>query len=675
MADALIEVSNLRFSYRNGEEILRGLSFSIHKGELVALTGPSGSGKSTLFYLLGCLLDKYQGEISINGRGTHQLSAFEKSFLRNQEIGFVFQQFYLLPRASVLENILLPAYYPNENSKPSKPDRQRALEIIDRLGLSEFLDRTPQELSGGQQQRVAIARALLKNPAIILADEPTGNLDSKSSESVMKTLLELHSQGHTVVIITHSPEISNQCQRVLKIRDGQLESDIQQTAKSKVHSSLQIPAMLAHPKGWGLGALLHSIPNAWQNILRSKTRSALTMLGVCLGVGAVLTTMSLGSFAKKKILAGYEILGVNSLQFSGYRNWRSSGDFHATATFQNFEWDRDIFPLFRIFPDIEMATPLLYTWRPTLSFGGRSFSDNTMGIGIANDFFAITGVKTSRGRLLSVFDLDTSAPVCVIGNTVLNEVFFPNDPIGKSLSVGQDGGSSMPCRVVGILEKQPASSADSNTDPNRVVLLPFTYFSKVATNSWEREIRDILLKIKSGVDPSEMGARLEGYFQNRYGDTGTFQAGTAAKLISQMKLFLNIFSGLLAAVALIALVVGGVGINNMMLANLSERLKELGLRKALGATPRHLRYLMLSESLLLCLSAGIIGLVGGFIAYEGLILGATKLIPDLEFEWVFQPLAFGLSFIAIIVTGVLSGLIPAMKAEKLDVMEAMRQEA
>jgi macrolide transport system ATP-binding/permease protein len=673
VADALIEVKDLRFAYRNGEEVLRGLSFSVGRGELVALTGPSGSGKSTLFYLLGCLLDKYTGEISIQGRATKDLSAFEKSYLRNEEIGFVFQQFFLLPRATVLENILLPAYFPNDSSKPTAQDRAKAIEIARKLGFEELLDRKPQELSGGQQQRVAIARALLKNPDLILADEPTGNLDTKSSDSVMKVLLELHAQGHTVVIITHSPEIADQCQRVLRIRDGQLESDV--AGKFQIAKSPRSPPreMQTHSRGFGLSALVHAIPNAWQNILRSKARSALTMLGVCLGVGAVLTTMSLGSFAKKKILAGYEVLGVNTLQFSGYGNWRSSGTFHATATFQNFEWERDILPLFRVFKEIEMASPLLYNWRPTLSFGGRSLAENTMAVGVGNDFFAITGVFAARGRLLSVFDLDSASAVCVIGNTVLNEVFMPADPIGKTLSVGQDGGSSMPCRVVGVLEKQPPS-ADSSTDPNRVVLMPFTYFQKAAMMPWEREMRDFLLKIKSGVDPTDIGAGLEGYFRSRYGDTGVFQAGTAAKLISQMKLFLNIFSGLLAAVAVIALIVGGVGINNMMLANLSERLKELGLRKALGATPRHLRYLMLTESLLLCFSAGLIGLVGGFLAYEGLILGATKLIPDLEFEWIFQPVAFALSFVAIIATGVLSGFIPAMKAERLDVMEAMRQE-
>jgi ABC-type antimicrobial peptide transport system permease subunit len=185
---------------------------------------------------------------------------------------------------------------------------------------------------------------------------------------------------------------------------------------------------------------------------------------------------------------------------------------------------------------------------------------------------------------------------------------------------------------------------------------------------------EFLMKVAPGHDPSELGPSIEGYFLSRYGSTGVFSASSDAKLISQMKLFLNVFSGLLSAVAVIALVVGGVGINNMMLASLSERLKELGLRKAMGATPRQLRFLMLGESVLLCTAAGVVGLVGGFAAYQGLIFAATKLIPTLKYEWVFEPTAFILSFAAIFVTGLLSGLVPALRAERLYVMEALRQD-
>ncbi|HVJ63698.1 MAG TPA: ATP-binding cassette domain-containing protein [Bdellovibrionota bacterium] len=678
----LIEVRDLKFYYRPGEWILKGISFAIHEGEFVAVTGPSGSGKSTLFYLLGCLLDKYKGQVYFRGDPTRSRSPNERAWLRNREIGFVFQQFYLLPRSTVMENILLPTYFPFDESKPSQEDRERVTAIAERLGIAHLLQRSPQELSGGQQQRVAIARALLRKAELILADEPTGNLDSKSSESVMELLKELHREGHTVVIVTHSPEIAAQCTRVIHVRDGVLEKDVINpegtTPAPRPPSALnaEVPRESISEqsfRGLGVGSFLKSLPIAWNNIKRSRTKSALTMLGVSLGVAAVLTTMSLGAFAKEKILQGYQALGINTLRFVGYENWmRSSNDF-TPATFREFSLEKDIMPLRKIFDEIEAVSPLLDLETPKFEFGGRDLDENTAALGVSEQYFAVTGQSIAEGRALSVFDVASGAPVCVIGAEVKDRLFPDSEALNRSVSVNSENASiAMNCIVVGVLVRQP-SSQDAVT-PNTQVFLPYTYFSKSATHPQYRELHQFLIKIRDGVDPAAMGPRLEGYFYSRYGSSGQFNAASDAKLISQMKMFLNVFSGLLSAVAIIALVVGGVGINNMMLASLSERLKELGLRKALGATPRQLRYLMLGESILLCTAAGIIGLVVGFVAYQGLVVAATKLIPKLQYEWIFEPAAFLISFVAIFLTGLFSGFIPAMKAEKLDVMEALRQD-
>ena len=396
------------------------------------------------------------------------------------------------------------------------------------------------------------------------------------------------------------------------------------------------------------------------------------MLGVSLGVAAVLSTMSLGAFAKNKILEGYQAMGVNTLRFDGYENWRHPPRDFAPANFRSFDWNKDIVPFLRIFPQIEAISPLFNMWEPTISFGGNSFSEKTLAFGVNEQYFPITGQRVEVGRPLSIFDIERGAPVCVIGIEVRNRLFMQIDPIGRLLSVGQEGSSSMPCKIVGVLQKQPTTQ--SGIQPDSEVLMPYTYFSKAATSPYQRRMHEMLLKIRTGLDPSEEAKKFEGYFISRYGSTGEFQGASDAKLVSQMKLFLSVFSGLLSAVAVIALVVGGVGINNMMLASLSERLKELGLRKALGATPRQLRFLMLGESVLLCAAAGVLGLVFGFAAYQGLVFAATKLIPKLEYQWVFVPTAFILSFVAIFLTGLLSGLVPAMRAERLDVMEALRQD-
>jgi macrolide transport system ATP-binding/permease protein len=674
----LIEARELRFSYRVGEEILKGVSFKIHAGELVAVTGPSGSGKSTLFYLLGCLLDRYKGEVFYQGTPTRELDPSRRAWLRNQGVGFVFQQFYLLPRASVLDNILLPTFYPYDHSAPSPADRERALSLATKLGIEDLLERRPQELSGGQQQRVAIARALLRDPPVILADEPTGNLDTKSSAAVMEILESLHREGRTVIIVTHSPDIAARCQRVLRVRDGLLEADTTRELTSPNETASPIPAQRKLPSsgsfaGTGLRALLRSVPASLDNIRRSKAKSLLTMLGVSLGVAAVLSTMSLGSYAKDRILEGYESLGVNTLRFIGYPNWRRSGTGFATSVFRDFKMEADIRPLLRVFPQIQAITPLRSMSDLNFSFGGLSYSENTGVMGVNENFFAITGSEIVEGRGLSAFDLESASPVCVIGAELRKQLFPGLDPIGKQLSAGEEGRSSLSCRIIGVLDRQP--SAQEGAQPDSQIFIPETFFVRSATTPWERELHHILIKIAPGFDPAEMGAQFEGFFVSRYGDTGEFRADSDTKLLSQMKLFLDVFSGLLTAVALIALLVGGVGINNMMLANLSERLKELGLRKALGATPRQLRFLVLSESLLLCFMAGIFGLIGGFVAYQGLVLGATRLIPKLEYQWIFEPTAFVLSFAAIFITGMLSGLIPALRAERLDVMEALRQDA
>jgi macrolide transport system ATP-binding/permease protein len=667
----LVEARNLRFSYRPGEEVLKGISFKIGAGEFVAVTGPSGSGKSTLFYLIGCLLDRFQGEVLFRGQATRTLSQNEKSWLRNREIGFVFQQFYLLPRATVLDNILLPTFFPFDDSHPTTEDRARAAEIAEKLGITELLDRNPQELSGGQQQRVAIARALLRRAQLILADEPTGNLDSKSSQSVMALLKQLHAEGHTVVIVTHSPEIASQCSRVIRVRDGVLEADESSGSRS-MHKVAPFARVGGRFGGLGLGSFLKALPVAWSNIKRSRAKSALTMLGVSLGVAAVLSTMSLGSYAKDKILEGYEALGVNTLRFMGYRNWARSSQEYSPTVFRSFEWDRDVLPLMTVFSEVQAVSPLFSSWNPTVSFGGLSFSENTASMGVNEQYFAITGQRIAQGRALSVFDIDTGSAVCVIGAEIKKRLFANIDAIGRTISVGQESVSSMPCKIVGVLERQPSSQ--DWMQPDAQVLMPFTYFSKAATMPHERELTQLLMKIEPGYDPADIGAGIEGYFITRYGSSGRFNAASDAKLVSQMKLFLNVFSGLLSAVAVIALIVGGVGINNMMLANLSERLKELGLRKALGATPRQLRFLMLGESILLCTAAGVLGLVAGFAAYQGLVFAATKFIPQLQYEWIFEPMAFLLSFVAIFVTGLLSGIVPSMKAERLDVMESLRQD-
>ncbi|OXB00050.1 ABC transporter ATP-binding protein [Flavobacterium pectinovorum] len=225
MANPLIKITDIKRNFVLGNEIvyvLKGINLEINKGEYVALMGPSGSGKSTLMNLLGCLDTPTSGHYVLNGKDVSKMKDDELAGIRNKEIGFVFQTFNLLPRTTALDNVALPMIYAGH----SKSERTvRAQEVLKQVNLADRMDHQPNQLSGGQRQRVAIARALVNKPSIILADEPTGNLDSKTSVEIMKLFGDIHAQGNTVILVTHEEDIAAYAHRVIRLRDGLIESD------------------------------------------------------------------------------------------------------------------------------------------------------------------------------------------------------------------------------------------------------------------------------------------------------------------------------------------------------------------------------------------------------------------------------------------------------------------
>lgn len=225
MAEPLIKITNIKRDFQLGEEtiyVLKGIDLQINKGEYVALMGPSGSGKSTLMNILGCLDTPTSGNYILNNKDVSKMHDDDLAEIRNKEIGFVFQTFNLLPRTTALDNVALPMVYAGF----SKSERnKRATEVLTQVGLADRMDHQPNQLSGGQRQRVAVARALVNNPSIILADEPTGNLDSKTSVEIMALFNEIHSQGNTVILVTHEEDIAKYAKRIIRLRDGMIESD------------------------------------------------------------------------------------------------------------------------------------------------------------------------------------------------------------------------------------------------------------------------------------------------------------------------------------------------------------------------------------------------------------------------------------------------------------------
>lgn len=225
MAQAIINIKGITRDFPLGEEtikVLKGIDLIINKGEYVALMGPSGSGKSTLMNILGCLDTPTSGSYILNNKDVSQMTDDELAEIRNREIGFVFQTFNLLPRTTALDNVALPMVYAGYK----KPEREsRATEVLSQVGLADRMDHKPNQLSGGQRQRVAVARALVNHPSIILADEPTGNLDSKTSVEIMNLFNQIHAAGNTVILVTHEEDIAAHAHRIIRLRDGIIESD------------------------------------------------------------------------------------------------------------------------------------------------------------------------------------------------------------------------------------------------------------------------------------------------------------------------------------------------------------------------------------------------------------------------------------------------------------------
>lgn len=677
----MFEVKNLSLSYSLGQqkvEVLKNLNFKVKPGEFVGIQGPSGSGKSTLFYILGLLLEPTSGTIFFNGMDMANLSEDERAMIRNQKIGFIFQQFHLLPKTSSLQNILLPTQYPSEFSRHHQSALPRAMELAERLGLSHHLDHYPNQLSGGQQQRVAIARALINDIEFILADEPTGNLDSYNAQQILDLLVEFNRQGKTIILITHDSEVAKRCSKIYSLKDGLFTEVIQNDLiPSHLNRSLiESKKMEISPKAITPGVYRKIIqgvfPLVLENLLKNKIKSLLTMLGVLIGVATLLVVVTLGEFTKRKILETYEVMGVNKLLIRGFRNREIKATDQITVNFISFDWDQDILPLKKVFPEIRYLSPTLSSWRSRAIAGGVETVDNKVtALGVSPEYLAITNRSLQMGRNISPYHVKNRSPVCVIGFDIAQQLFQRINPLGQVLTIN-DRQNVFPCHIIGVLS--PVSSNEDRSPPNLHVIVPYTYLQTVSSSWWASQIHDVSLQIRAGADVKKAGQKIKRYFEQKYGKSGRFYVDSDSQLISQMKKFLNIFTILLTSIALLSLVVGGIGINNMMLVSVTERIKEFGIRKALGATHRSLRIQVLMESLCLCITAGALGLFLGWVIYEFLIFGAAQWIPQLKFEWIFEPFAAVLSVFSMVAVGIASGFIPALRAEKLQVIEALRSE-
>ncbi|MBN22210.1 MAG: hypothetical protein CL678_13095 [Bdellovibrionaceae bacterium] len=668
----LVEIKNLNFSYHSGDvqvSIFKDFNLEIKKGDFIAIKGPSGSGKSTLLYLIAGLLNFQKGIIRFKKSDISKLSDYERSVLRNKYLSFIFQQFHLLPKATVLENILLPTFYPIENATTEEDQTEKAKKISTRLGIAERLHHFPKQLSGGQQQRVAIARALIHNPELILADEPTGNLDSESTQEIISILKELNAEGKTIILITHEEDVAQSAKTIYFLKDGKLElerSNFTPSTDDQEISSLSIKTVATSSTSY-----LKMLPLVIKNAFRNKFRSILTMLGITVGVAAVCSMVTLGNYIREKVIDGYSEMGVDTLVFRGRPNWELKATDRFPVRFQFFDWKRDILPLLTIFPQTQSFSPILFGWDAQVTYGGKSIENEALLSGVSSTWFKMANRTFLSGKGFHPNHIKRKSPVCVIGHDIAQLLFARIRPLGQIIHISIRE-STFVCQVIGVLN--PVKNNPEWQKANMQVIVPFTFFQAVNDSWWQTQIQRFSIQLKPRNDIEGFSNAIKTFFEKKYGKSGRFSVNSNTLLLEQMKKFLTLFSILITAIALVTLTVGGIGITNMMLVSVSERLKEIGIRKSVGATHQSIRYQFLFESVFLCLIAGVAGIIVGFLTYEGALWGASQLSSKVTFEWIIDGYAITLAFVSILMVGILSGLIPAYKAEKLQVIDALRSE-
>ncbi|MEK6555752.1 MAG: ABC transporter permease, partial [Bdellovibrionota bacterium] len=436
----------------------------------------------------------------------------------------------------------------------------------------------------------------------------------------MDLLAEMNAEGRTVVVITHDAEVAARCKKIIRLRDGQVSEIVENvkavpkvaaktTAPIKVSRKSWVPSFKSYARLISL-----TLPIATENLKRNKVRTALTMLGIIIGIASVLSMVTLGQFTKRRVLDSYADLGVNTLLFYGYPNFQQKATDVVKTAFRSFDMVSDVERLPSIFDDIIKIAPILKDWETVqASFAGKRVDDDVRLTGTTADGIEISKREILIGNTFSPFHIEQKSSVCLIGYELAEKLFSDIYPLGQVLYITKNE-TSIGCKVIGVL-KSVTSNQEFNK-PNLQIILPYTYFQATSDNWWNSQVHDLLIQVDPDIDIAKYGESIKGFFELRYGKSGRFSVDSNTVLIAQMERFLNMFTGLLAFIAFMSLVIGGVGIANMMLVSVSERYREIGLRKAIGATDFSVRVQFLTESLVICLFAGLIGLTIGFVLYE-----------------------------------------------------------
>jgi macrolide transport system ATP-binding/permease protein len=711
----LIRLENIHKTYRRGTleiPVLQGVSLTIARGELVALVGASGSGKSTLMNILGCLDRPTSGSYQFEGKEIASLSPDERAGLRNTKIGFVFQNFNLLTRTSALNNARMPLDYspahPSDNES-----RKRADSLLQLVGLAGRMDHEPAALSGGQQQRVAIARSLINSPQLLLADEPTGNLDSRTTEEVLRMLQRLNrEEGLTVIIVTHDESVARHAQRVIRMKDGIIVDEgppaLGQTASPVEAASLPpAPGVPAHANLNQFKHAVRTVRMALRALRRNVMRAMLTCLGIVIGIAAVIAMMELGGGSSRSIQQAISSLGASMIQIDpasiSVGGVNTGGGGEATLTMEDADALRNECTA------LQSVAPSVDSWGQAI-YGNKNWRPARI-LGTTPDYLAVRNWPVAQGDPFTEGDVHTAAAVCLIGQTVADKLFGTESPIGKELRLrgvglkvvgvlarkganvmGQDQDdfllaplTTIKFRVMGQRQgnqSQGASAATAAVPNARSQLYPSQQPPIYPPQSPDQALNTPQLIRFSDLDDVWVAAgspqniplairQVNAVLRDRHhiqrGAPDDYRIRDHTEIAQTFAATSRVMTNLLLVVALISLVVGGVGIMNIMLVSVTERTREIGIRMAVGARARDILRQFLIEAVVLCLAGGVVGILlgrGASIAITSLLHWPTMLSLPAIIASVAVSCTVGIAF----------GFYPAWKASRLDPIEALRYE-
>ncbi len=653
----LIELKHIRKSYGGGDspqvDVLRGIDLSIHAGEFVAIVGASGSGKSTLMNILGCLDRPSTGDYLFAGENVAHLGSDELAWLRREAFGFVFQGYHLIPSGTAQENVEMPAIYAGLSAAER---HARANALLTRLGLAERTGNRPHQLSGGQQQRVSIARALMNGGHIILADEPTGALDSHSGAEVMALLDELASQGHVVILITHDREVAARANRIIEIRDGLIISDsaadehyVAATASRDALQAVDLRQRLidgAEHNGAWKAELLDAVQAAWRVMWINRFRTALTLLGIIIGVASVVVMLAVGEGSKRQVMAQMGAFGSNILYLSG-----SSPNPRTPLGIVTLN---DVAALASL-PQVKRIMPVNGT-----EAGVRYGNVDYMAYVGGNDtnFPEIFNWPVVEGSYFTAADEQAAATVAVIGHRIREKLFKGQvNPIGQYILI-----ENVPFQVVGVLAEKGATSGNKDSDDR--IAIPYSAASVRLFGSYNPEYVVIAAADARKVHDAEVA--IDQLMQKLHNGKRDYELTNNAAMIQAEAHTQNTLSLMLGSIAAISLLVGGIGVMNIMLMTVRERTREIGIRMATGARQRDILRQFLTEAVMLSVVGGLCGIALALLV-GGLLLLAQVAV---QFSLVAVLGAFGCA----LVTGVVFGFMPARKAARLDPVKALTSE-